>query len=128
MALVIGDDTAAEGMAGDIYVQLERALSPPMQKAVDEAADEAKATAERSLVAAREGWKKLAFAIAHGVITHLLANMEVVGIDVSGSITATVTGESAVAAPGAHKHGIELTAIQPMATFHQNPNHSGTIR
>jgi hypothetical protein len=98
MALVIGDVTAAAGMTKAVYDQVDALLSPPLQKAVDEATDaKVKDSAQKALDAARDGWKKLAFAIATGVVQHLLANLEVAGVQTSGTVTATVQGQVATA-------------------------------
>ncbi|HET7461551.1 MAG TPA: hypothetical protein VFJ82_09880 [Longimicrobium sp.] len=69
MALAIGDEQASTGMSKAIYDQLEdslgaglAALSPADQEPV------------------RDGWRKLAFAIATGVVNHLLSNLELSGV------------------------------------------------
>jgi hypothetical protein len=57
-----------------------------------------------------EGWKKLAFIIAKGVIDHLKANMEITGISSTGTVTAEVTAQSGSAEPNAHTHQVTLPA------------------
>lgn len=63
-----------------------------MQQAVDNGSP----GAQETLDAARGGWKKLAFAIASGVVDHLVTNLEVVGVQTSGNVNAAVTGSVAV--------------------------------
>jgi len=98
MALVIGGVTADTGMTKAIFDQFDALLSPPLQKAVDDAKDaDVRDAAQKALDAARDGWKKLAFAIATGVVQHLVANLEVAGVQTSGTVTATVQGQVATA-------------------------------
>jgi hypothetical protein len=47
---------------------------------------------EATLPDVQKSWKKLAFAIATGVIEHLKSAMEIKGIQSSGSISIPVTG------------------------------------
>jgi hypothetical protein len=79
MALIIGDQTADTGMSKAIYDQLQAVLEP----AVGELSAEARSQL-------RESWKKLAYAIAKGVIEHIAANMEVRGIQTQGIVNGTV--------------------------------------
>lgn len=110
MALVIGSVAADSGMTQAIYTQMDNQLSPPLQKLVDQAPDAtAKAAAQQTLDEARDGWRKLSFAIATGVINHLISNLEVHGVQTAGSVNAAVSGQSASAQPGPHQHGIDLT-------------------
>ena len=67
MALTIGSQAADTGMSRAIFVQLDQLLSPPLQEAVSAASPEVKPGAQAALDAAREGWRKLAFAISRGV-------------------------------------------------------------
>ena len=73
MALQAGDQTAAAGMAKAIFDQLDALLSPGLASLSE---------AEKEPV--RDGWRKLAFAIAGGVVAHIVANMEIFGIQVGG--------------------------------------------
>ena len=84
MALQIGDANASSGLAGAIYAQLDGMLSPPL---ADDAA---------TLAAAQDGWRKLALAIATGVVQHLVANLEVRGVQTAGSVSAPVANGVAV--------------------------------
>jgi hypothetical protein len=44
---------------------------------------------------AQNGWKQLAFAIATGVVGHILSNAEISGLAVSGSANLTVANNAA---------------------------------
>lgn len=94
MALTIGSEDAENGMSLAVYTEMDRLLSPPLQAMVDEADGEARVKAQEALDGAREGWKKLAFAIASGVITHLLENMEISGVTTQGDVTVAVQGNT----------------------------------
>jgi hypothetical protein len=96
VALTIGTQDAQSGLTGDIYGQLDVLLSPPLQQAVDDASGDAQESAQAALDAARDGWKKLAFAVATGVVSYLVANMEIVGVQTSGNVSAPVSGQLAV--------------------------------
>jgi hypothetical protein len=78
MAMQIGDDQASSGMAKAIYDMMDQIMKPTVP------AD--------SLEDARKGWKKLAFAVASGVITHIKSNMEISGIQGQGNVTTNVVG------------------------------------
>lgn len=75
MVLEIGSANADSGMSQAIYQEMDRLLSPLFQDVDQETLD-----------AARKGWKKLSFAIASGVISHILSNMEIIDIHASGTI------------------------------------------
>jgi hypothetical protein len=77
MAMQIGDDQAGSGMTKDIYDQIDQIMTPTIPPA--------------SLEDARKGWKRLALAVASGVITHIKSNMEISGIQAQGGVTTTVT-------------------------------------
>jgi hypothetical protein len=68
MALDKGDITASGGMAKAIYDKLREVLEP----------DLVASGAEGDKV--REGWRKLSYAIATGVIMHVVDHMEITGI------------------------------------------------
>jgi hypothetical protein len=86
MALVIGDQTATTGMTKAIFDQLDAVLMSEDDKAKMKPAD---------LEKVREGWRKLAVAIATGVVNHLKTNMEVMGIQASGTINVDVKNDAA---------------------------------
>ena len=78
MALQAGDAQASSGMSSTIYQQINAILSPDIDPA--------------ALPKVQTSWKKLAFAIASGVIASLKSDMEIAGIQASGSFTAPVVG------------------------------------
>jgi hypothetical protein len=121
MTMTIGTAAADQGMAKDIFIQVDQLLAPPLQKAIDDADGDAKAVAQEALDTARTNWRQLAFAIANGVITHLTAHMEITGIQTTGSVAATVNGLTGPApGPAAHAHPVTLTASQQSVTFDQS--------
>jgi hypothetical protein len=77
MALIIGNETASQGMSKAIYDKIRDVMEP-----IDGVAGE-------DLEKVRESWQKLAFAIATGVIEHIKSNIEVHGIEVSISDVST---------------------------------------
>lgn len=100
MPLQIGDVGAGSGLTKAIYDQLDTLLSPPLQ---DDPA---------TLAAARDGWRRLAFAVATGVVRHLVDNLEVRGVQTAGSITAPVA------------NGV---ATQANVTFSQSNSGTGRV-
>ncbi len=94
--LAIGTLAADSGLTKAVYDQLDALLALPLQKSVDEATAEARPAAQQALDAARDGWKKLAFAVASGVVRHLVDNLEVTGVQTGGNVTAVVSGQVAV--------------------------------
>jgi hypothetical protein len=97
MALIIGSQEADAGMSQLIFQAMDSLLSPPLQQAVDRADAVSKAAAQQALDEARKGWKKLAFAIAKGVVDHIISNMEISGITVQGDVTTVVSNNTGIA-------------------------------
>jgi hypothetical protein len=128
VALVIGSVNADSGMSKAIYDQVDALLSPPLQAAVDEATGPAKPKAQEALDAARDGWKKLSFAIATGVIGHVVSNMEVVGVQTRGNVNASVSGSTGAAPPGPHAHTVALSASQNSLTLTQSNDGTGRVK
>lgn len=81
MALDIGNENATSGMTKDIYEKLNEMLKSPVPA--------------EDLEDAQKVWKQIAFSVATGVVTHLLANLEVTAIAVSGQVTLPVAGNNA---------------------------------
>lgn len=127
MALVIGSVAADSGLTKAIYDEVSNQLSPPLQKLVDQATGDAKAGAQQTLDEARDGWRKLSFAVATGVIGHLLSNLEIRGVQTAGSVNAPVSGNCASAPPGPHQHGVSLAAVQPGVMFTQSNGGTGLV-
>jgi hypothetical protein len=128
MALQIGSENATSGMSQAIYQEVNQHLSPPLQKAVDDAEGGAKAKAQEALDKAREGWKKLSYAIAKGVIEHITANMELFGIQTQGNVNTTMQGNTGTAPPGNHLHGVNLSGQANNVVFTQSNDGTGRVR
>ena len=128
MAMIIGSVNADAGMSQAIFQVMDNQLSPPLQNAVDNAEGEAKAKAQEALDGAREGWRKLSFAIASGVISHITANMEIFGIATQGNVNTTVQGNTGPANPANHLHNVNLSGVATNVTFTQSNDGSGRIR
>jgi hypothetical protein len=115
MALIIGDRTADSGMSKAIYDQLQSVLEPDLGELSQET---------RSQL--RESWQKLAYAVARGVIEHITANMEVVGIQTQGSINTPVQGNTSLVS--GHRHGVNLAGVQNNLVFTQSNDGTGHIK
>jgi hypothetical protein len=118
MALNAGNQEATEGMSKAIYDKLCEVIEPDLAglKAED-------------IMKIREGWQKLAYAIANGVVSHLKAEMEISGVTVLGNIHASVDGNTKPAAPDAnHIHSIDLTAVMDNVIFTQNNDGKGRVK
>jgi len=83
MALVAGNSSASSGMSKEIYDTIREVMEP------------IEGVEGQALEDVRDSWKKLAYAIADGVITHLKSNMEIKGVEASGNISAAVSGSTA---------------------------------
>jgi hypothetical protein len=114
-------------MAKAIYDQIERLLSPPLQNAVVQTKGDAQAAAQQALDKAQEGWRKLSFCIATGVINHLISNLEIHGVQTSGTLNAPVDGQTGPAQPSQHQHQVSLAAAQVGITFSQINNGTGLV-
>ncbi|HEX8720455.1 MAG TPA: hypothetical protein VF736_07490 [Pyrinomonadaceae bacterium] len=80
MGLEAGDAAATRGMSRAIYEQMDAVLSPAFSGLPPAALDEA-----------REGWRKLSFAIAGGVVGYIVSNMEIYDIQVGSQQVGTLT-------------------------------------
>jgi hypothetical protein len=80
VALQPGDASASAGMSLTIYTHINDVLKDSVPP--------------KTLPDAQASWKKLAFAIASGVIEHLKTNMEISGIQGTASPSLTVAGTS----------------------------------
>ena len=128
LALEIGSENAESGMSMAIYQEIDRLLSPPLQQAVDDAQTAARAGAQEALDVAREGWRKLSYAIAQGVINHLTANMEILGVETQGDVNTTVSGSTGPAPPVSHVHAVSLSGTQNDVVFTQSNDGTGHVR
>lgn len=117
MALQIGDLDATSGMTKAIYDQMRVVLEPGLE-----------GLAEDKKAPIRDNWKKTAFAVAKGVVDHLLANLEIVGVTCRGNVAASVSGNTGPADPAAHAHAVSLTGTQNNVVFTQNNDGTGRVR
>jgi hypothetical protein len=108
MALSIGNAAATTGMTGAVYKQLRAALEPDLPDDMDPV----------DVEKVRAGWRKLAHAVATGVIQHLLSNMEVRDVQTRGNISPSITGSTETASGHTHPAG-GLSASQSNVTFPQ---------
>ena len=123
------NENADAGMSQAIYLEMDKLLSPPLQKAVEDAKEpDVKAAAQKALDEARKGWKKLAFSIASGVIRYITANMEVFGVTAKGNVTTAVTGNTNRSDPGNHLHEINFSCTANDVIFTQNNDGTGRVR
>ncbi|HZF20328.1 MAG TPA: hypothetical protein VE008_11550 [Burkholderiales bacterium] len=117
MALQIGDQGATSGMTKAIYDQMALVLEPGL-----DGLEESKKTP------IRDTWKKTAFAVAKGVIDHIVANVEIFGVSCQGNISASVNGNTGATPPGPHLHTVSLTGTQSNVVFTQNNDGVGRVR
>lgn len=120
------------GMTLAIYTEMDNQLSPPLIDAVDNAqSDEERDAAEKALNDARNTWKKISYAIAKGVVEHIIANMEIYGIQTQGEIDTAVSGETDQALESPYKHGhslIHSSGEQENVVFTQSNDGTGHVR
>jgi len=119
MALDTGNITANSGMSKAIYEQINSILSPTLG---DLPSDD--------METIRDSWKKLSYAVAKGVVSHITSNMEIYDIHTQGNINTTVSGNSSAALSGSltHGHSIHLAGEQPNVEFTQNDDGTGHVR
>jgi hypothetical protein len=86
MALSAGDSKASSGMSKAIYDQLNTLLSPSIPAA--------------TLPQSQTSWQQLAFAIATGVVQHIVSNMEINNIQTGGAISVSISQVNGAAATG----------------------------
>lgn len=129
MALLSGDTSAANGMSKAIFEEMDRYLSPPLIKAIEDAKDDdVKESAIKALQDARDGWRKLSYCIAKGVIDHIKANMEVFGVETQGNIRTSVVGNTGSSPPNNHYHSVNLSGVEEKVTFVQSNDGTGRVR
>jgi hypothetical protein len=128
MALTVGSENADSGMSQAIYAEVDRLLSPPLVAAVNSSPDAAKPKAQEALDAARAGWRKLSYAIASGVVSHVTANMEVFGIQTRGNVPVTASGSTGAAPPANHVHTVSISGQANDITFTQINDGTGRVR
>lgn len=117
MALSVGNKDATTGMTKAIYDALREALEADLADLSEE---------QRTPI--QESWKKMAHAIATGVISHIASNMEVFGITTQGNVNTSVQGSTGSALPNNHSHSISLSGVASNVVFTQNNNGTGRVR
>lgn len=100
MSLSIGDIGASHGMALGIYTQIAANLEADLGPMPPE-----------DLEKVRASWRKLAHAIATGVVAHLQANLELRDAATDGTPVRAVAGQTGSAAPSNHAHGAGTLAV-----------------
>jgi hypothetical protein len=93
MALKIGTEDASDGMTKEIYEAMDKVLAEGIP------AD--------SLPAIREGWKKLSFAIASGVVTYLMNNLQI-DPGTAGGDAGPVIGNTGPGGDDNHSHSVKI--------------------
>ncbi len=94
MALIAGTIGATSGMAAAIYAQLQANIEPELGD-----------LSEDDLEPIRDGWRKLAHAVATGVVAHIQSNLEVRDAATNGTPVRGVAGATGSAPPSNHTHG-----------------------
>jgi hypothetical protein len=117
MALSVGNKDATTGMTKAIYDALREGLEADLAE-----------LSKDQLTPIQESWKKMAYAIATGVISHIASNMEVFGITTQGNVSTTVQGNTGSAPPSNHLHSISLSGVESNVVFIQNNNGTGRVR
>ncbi len=111
MAMEIGTIDASSGMTKAIYDQLEKHLEPDLGELGDE-----------DLEPIKEAWRKIALAVATGVVSHIKENMRIKGVETRGNVTTTVSGSTGIPSLPAHPdhtHTVELAVETADVTFQQ---------
>lgn len=120
------------GLDKIIFLIMDKLLSPPLKDAADKAEGDAKVPAQKALTEARLGWEKLSYAIAKGVMEHIMANMEIYGIQTSGNIKTDVDGATKMALSNytalKHSHDVDLEGVKDNAIFTQSNDGTGHVR
>ena len=119
MALKAGDITATSDMSKAIYDQLDKNLMTD---------DDKKKLKPDELKAIQDGWRKLAYAIAQGIVGYLEANLEIDGVLAKGDVNVAVNGNTLAGGPDNHVHGVSLTGTQSGVVFNQCNDGTGLIR
>lgn len=107
MAMSIGSVQAASGMSKAIYDQIRENLEGDLGE-----------LAPGDLEKVHTSWKKLAHAIATGVVQHVTANLEIRDVQTRGNVSVTLSGATATASGHTHAAGT-LSGSQNGVTFTQ---------
>ena len=117
MGLDFGDITASDGMSRAIYDRIREVIEPDFGE-----------LEENDLKVIREGWQKLSYAIARGVIEYIVENMEIYGIQTSGNVSTTVSGDTGAALPANHTHTVTLSGAENDVVFTQSDDGTEHVR
>lgn len=118
MALDAGNIQASSGMSKAIYDQLNQNLMTSEEKNKLKTDD---------LKNIQDGWRKLAYSIAQGLIGYIETDLEIAGIRTSGNVSVPVNGETQAAGQDNHVHVINLTGIQNDVVFVQSNDGTGHV-
>lgn len=119
MALSVGNRQATSGMTLSIYQAIDAELRPQMEQ---------EGVGVDAIKESQDAWRKLAFAIATGVINHLTSNMEIFGIQTRGDVNASVQGNTELSNPGNHQHNVNLSGVHNNLTLTQSNDGTGHVR
>jgi len=119
MSLKAGDKTAATDMSNAIYDQLDHNLLTDDEKSKLKSED---------LKNIQDGWRKLAYSIAQGVVNYLETNLEIVGVQTRGNVNASVSGNTNAGGTDNHTHGVSLSATHNNVVFTQSNDGTGHIK
>ncbi len=108
---------ATSGMTKAIYEQIRTAMEPDLEE-----------LSEDDLSAMQESWKKMAYAIATGVIQYIKVNMEIVGIETRGKVDTTIEGNTRPAVSDNHLHSVDLSGTQADVIFIQSNDGTGHVK
>ncbi|SET51695.1 hypothetical protein SAMN05216326_13217 [Nitrosomonas marina] len=114
----VGANITLGGMSSDIYQVMDELLSPPLQQAVDEATDDTRDGAVKALEKAREGWQKLSYAIASGVVEHLRHNLDIQNIQTNGNVVININDDTDNGGVG-HTHNLTTSSAATNVVFNQ---------
>ncbi len=108
MALEAGDITASFGMSKAIYEQLDKNLMTD---------DDKSRLKPDELKTIQDGWRKLAYALAQGIVDYLPSNLEIRNADPDGKVTVSVSGKTGQGGADNHDHSIDITAEENDVKF-----------
>ncbi len=113
MPLNAGDIKATTGMAKSIYDAILAEFEP-----ID-------GISEENMPLIHEGWQKLSYAIAKGVISHIIDNMEIKGIKTKGNVETSVSGTISESTDSGHT--FNLTGTENNVVFTQSNDGTGHV-
>ena len=118
MALKAGNRKASEGMSKVIYQEIKNLFLAHFID-ID--------IKEEDLNKIHEGWQRLSYAIAKGVIEHIIENMEIIKVQTKGNVNTTVEGTTKRSG-GGHRHKVNLTGEELNVVFTQSNDGKGLVK